>query len=213
MHFPAEWHATNREAQLAAAQLASGINALRCANHAQKGYYVQAFFGLSIGFERLAKLIIIADYAIKNNGNFPNNGYLKGFGHEIKTLLKKCNEISLERRGGEDYCEAPNSIISNNIIESVNQFGIISRYYNLDLLSGGRAAKMPEPIKFWWDKVGKPILLKHYSERQRKNNEALATQIDSLIGDQSIIIHHTENEEIMTDFGRLIPHEGETKIV
>jgi hypothetical protein len=48
MTSPPEWHALDREAELAAEQIASGITALGRANHAQKGYYTQAFFGLSI---------------------------------------------------------------------------------------------------------------------------------------------------------------------
>jgi hypothetical protein len=54
MAFPPEWHTLGREAELAAEQLAIGVTALGHANHTQKGLYHQAFFALSIGFERLA---------------------------------------------------------------------------------------------------------------------------------------------------------------
>ena len=49
MTFSAEWRALQREAQLAAEQLAAGVTALGRANHAQTGLYSQAFFGLSVG--------------------------------------------------------------------------------------------------------------------------------------------------------------------
>ena len=68
MSFPPEWHALGREAELSAEQIAQGVTALGKANHAQKGIYTQAFFGLSIGLERLAKLILLADHAISNSG-------------------------------------------------------------------------------------------------------------------------------------------------
>lgn len=67
------WHAMQREAQLAAAQVAHGVTALGWANHAQTGLYTQAFFGLSIGFERMGKLIFVTDHAINNSGVFPTD--------------------------------------------------------------------------------------------------------------------------------------------
>ena len=38
------------------------------ANHSQHGWYNQAFFNLSIGFERAAKLAIDVDYALNHAG-------------------------------------------------------------------------------------------------------------------------------------------------
>jgi hypothetical protein len=58
----------NREAGIAAELIASGVTLLGRANYAHAGLYGQAFFNLSIGFERAAKLIYIADYAIENLG-------------------------------------------------------------------------------------------------------------------------------------------------
>jgi hypothetical protein len=81
--FTQQWHALGREADLAAAQICSGVTALGRANHAQKGYYTNAFFGLSIGLERLCKLIVLADYAIDNSGQFPGNSDLMKCGHNI----------------------------------------------------------------------------------------------------------------------------------
>src|SRR5215469_16770112 len=86
-YFPPEWHTIGREAELAVAQTGSGITALGRADHLHKGYYTQAFFGLSIGLERIAKLIIISDYAITNSGKFPSNDILRNVGHDIATLL------------------------------------------------------------------------------------------------------------------------------
>ena len=40
------WRAVQREAQLAASEVAHGATVLRRANHAQPGLYTQAFFGL-----------------------------------------------------------------------------------------------------------------------------------------------------------------------
>jgi hypothetical protein len=83
-----KWHALGREAELAAEQIANGITALGRASHAQKGRYNQAFFGLSVGIERLAKIIFVADYATQHDGDFPTDNILRSqFGHEIVKLL------------------------------------------------------------------------------------------------------------------------------
>ena len=53
------WLALAREAGLAAEHIGIGATALGRANYAQEAYYAQAFFALSVGFERAAKLEII----------------------------------------------------------------------------------------------------------------------------------------------------------
>ena len=47
------------EGSLSAYALANGLDCLRRANVYEKGMYYQSFFSLSIGIERLLKLIII----------------------------------------------------------------------------------------------------------------------------------------------------------
>ena len=49
--------ALNREAGIAAELIASGVTLLGRASYARAGLYGQAFFNLSIGFERTAKLM------------------------------------------------------------------------------------------------------------------------------------------------------------
>jgi len=61
------WQALAREAGLAAEHLAIGISALGKANYAQHAYYGQAFFALTIGLERAAKLALVVDHALEHN--------------------------------------------------------------------------------------------------------------------------------------------------
>lgn len=106
-----EYIALIREAGIAAELLASGVTALGKANYAQHGWYNQAFFNLSIGLERAAKLVIIVDYALDHTGIFPSNQELKNCGHDIKTLLDKADEISRRRRAGKEFAELPSTAI------------------------------------------------------------------------------------------------------
>ena len=65
-----EWHAIEREAALVRHLVGSGATALGRANYADNiGEYYTAFFGLSVGVERLAKLILV-----RTNGVYPQLG-------------------------------------------------------------------------------------------------------------------------------------------
>ena len=61
-----------REAELTAAMLKSGLNSLRkAAAYGSMGEFCQSFFSLSIGIERMLKIIIITEYRTDNDGKFP----------------------------------------------------------------------------------------------------------------------------------------------
>ena len=57
--------------------------------------------------ERLAKLIVLADFAIGNAVRYPTNQQLKDLGHGIEGLMKRCEEISLRYRSGQEYSIRP----------------------------------------------------------------------------------------------------------
>ena len=71
------------EGSLSGYAIGEGLECLRKANIYEKGMYYQAFFSLSIGIERLLKLIIIYEYRENHTGEFPDNNYIKNKGHKI----------------------------------------------------------------------------------------------------------------------------------
>jgi hypothetical protein len=213
MSFSSEWHSIGREAELAAEQIASGVTALGRANHAQKGYYTQALFGLSIGLERLAKLIVIVDHALANSGQFPANSDLKRKGHNVAALLDQCEIISLKRRAGKNHSVRPNNIIHQGIVTTLTEFGELSRYYNLDIIVGGRAKQLPEPINAWWQRVGKPILSKHYTLRQQERDKSQSAAMAALMRGFTHVLHHSEEGELIDDIETLMARAGATRIV
>ena len=95
--FSHEWHALGREAELAAEHLALGALRLGAPNHAHKGLYNQAFFALSIGFERLGKLILVADHAIETGGSWLTDDELRSAGHDISALFDAAELIARKR--------------------------------------------------------------------------------------------------------------------
>gem|GEM_PF-2370802 len=83
-----------KEAGLSATCLEQGLTSLRRANFMQKWHYYQAFFLLTIGIERLLKIIIITISRIEHN-KIPNNQELKNYGHDIENLFAKVsNQIN-----------------------------------------------------------------------------------------------------------------------
>jgi hypothetical protein len=212
MTFSPQWHAIGREGELAAEQLASGVTILGRANHAQQGLYTQAFFALSIGMERLAKLIVVADYAISNGGRYPTNQQLKGFGHDIAALLQRCEGISARYRSGRLHAIRPSSPIHQGIVVGLSEFGVLSRYYNLDFIVGGKATALPEPIGAWWRRVGVPILASHYTEAQRQKDVVWATATAALMGSSSVL-HHTEDGKPIDDLSELMQRAMATRVV
>lgn len=182
-----------REAQLAAGQICYGANALGKANHAETQFYAQAFFGLSIGLERMGKLIFLADYAIRNGGTFPNDDKeLRRLGHDLRVLLPNCEVIAKTLNPNRGYAQRPVDPINEAAVEVLALFATKLRYYNLGFLAG-TAGDQRDPIAMWWEKVAMLICQRHYTERQRQKDEAWGAFLDHSIGD-SVMIRHTAEE-------------------
>lgn len=187
----ARWHALAREAGLAAEHMAIGVTALGKANYAQHAYYGQAFFALSTGFERSAKLALLVDYALENNGKFPPNKYITKDGHDLRTLLVKVDAIAMRHNLSDDWGRLPHSKIHDGIIDTLTNFATnVTRYYNLDLVTD--SAKEDDPIKTWFEKVSLPVLEKHYTERSREHHTEHALLMEELLGDYAKIRFQNE---------------------
>lgn len=207
-----EWRALGREAQLSAEQIATGVTILGRANHAQTGLYSQAFFGLSIGLERLGKLIIVADHAIQNDGIFPTDKDLRIIGHDLRNLLPRCEAIGKTIKADLSYASRPNDPIHQGIETTLSEFATKSRYYNLAYIAGA-AGDQIDPISKWWEKVAKPICDRHYSESQRRKDEAQAVFMGKLLDSHSSVLHHTEEGAEINDCGTLFARAGATAVV
>lgn len=210
---PLKWHALGREAELAAEQLATGVTVLGRANHAQQGLYSQAFFALSIGFERLAKLILVAARAIENNGAWLTDQELRRIGHDISALLNACEPISATYLAGREPGTRPDGAIHRGIVTMLSEFARTTRYYNLASLSGAGAAQMREPIEAWWENVGQLILDRHYSVAQQAKDDAQATLMESLLSDVTMVLHHDEASRRVSTIKAMMARAGATRIV
>lgn len=200
-----------RESQLAAEQIGQGVMVLAKANHAQTGTYAQAFFGLSIGLERTCKLIFLADYAIAKDGSLPTNKELKSFCHNIFSLLSKCETIGIGFMPEREYADRPRDPIHEGIIEVLSLFGMQSRYYNLNYLTGA-AADQRDPVALWWEKVALPICERHYTKRHRAKDDANVAMAELVFGDRAFVHHTSEDGDPIRDIRTFFGRAGATKV-
>jgi hypothetical protein len=212
MALSAEWCALQNEAQLAGEQIATGVTILGRANHMETGLYSQAFFGLSIGLERLGKLIIVADYAIGHGGRFPTDAYLREIGHDLQGILARCEAIGKSVDAPGSYSARPSDPIHKGIEETLSKFATGSRYYNLDYIAGA-TGQASDPIAMWWMKVAQPICERHYSDKQRKKESNAARFATKYLGGFSLVLSHAEDGTEIDDMGDIFGRTGQTAVV
>lgn len=204
--------AAQREAQLAAEQIGYGVSVLGKATHAATGRYAQAFFALSIGVERMGKLVFIADHAIAKAGVFPTDEDLRGFGHDIPLLLDKCEEIADKLDSTRKYRDRPNDPIHRGIAECLSLFSDKTRYYNLNYLAG-KSSNQNDPIALWWEKVAVPICNRHYSAKQRHKDQEEGRFMEAMIGETATVFHTAEDGEPIRDIQTLCSRRNATRVV
>src|SRR5229473_491775 len=113
--------ALNRETELAKRVMCSGLSALRRATPARAGLYYDAFFGLSIGLERFAKLAWLIDEWIEK-GAFPTNSDLRRKGHNILALLDIAKAIRSKRNCPPNATPAYSALPSDPVTVSAIKF-------------------------------------------------------------------------------------------
>lgn len=207
-----KWQALAREAGIAAEHLAVGVTTLGKASYAHHALYNQAFFDLTIGFERSAKLVFILDFCINNRGTFPSNKELRDFSHNLEGLLSNADKIAQTLTSRDEHLQLPKSEIHQGIISTLSEFATTTRYYNLDLLTGGdKTARHADPLKTWYERVIEPILSKHYSTVQRKKHIENAHAVEETMGSWAKVIHHTEAGENLDSIFEASKHTAQTE--
>jgi hypothetical protein len=193
----ATWQALSREASLAAEQMGTGVTVLAKANYAHHAHYPQAFFALSIGIERAAKLALLLEHAIQNGGRFPANRQLRDYGHNLKSLLSDVDQINM----GE--YRLPATPIHNAILETLSEFAMnITRYYNLDFVTNAPNVQTREdPIAKWFRTVISPVYEQCVPARKKAQIEHNARLIERLTGSITMVMHHAEDGSELTSVG------------
>ncbi len=207
------WLAIHREASLAAEHLASGATLLGKANYAQQAYYYQAFFALSVGLERSAKLALAVDHRLRT-GAFPSEQELRKFGHNLAELLSRMDEMALARRLSGDWAVRPRKPINDAIVSVLTDFASnVTRYYNLDLITGSSRIASTDPLKSWHEQVFIPTANLHYSAKRRERDQANATALAERIGGVTFVRFSSETGDFLTDVASASSMTGMTEAV
>jgi len=187
------WQALANEAETAAEQLAVGATALGRASYAERGYYSQGFFALSVGLERSCKLILVLDHAVRE-GSFPCERTLRRFGHDLSQLLDAADAVAARLQLPEDE-RLPRSPIHEGIVTTLSNFATnVTRYYNLDVLTGAPGVEEREdPIVEWIRRVTQPVLERHYTERAERRHLSRAAALDEIAGPYTVVRFFTED--------------------
>ena len=204
------------EANLASHIAGAGITALRRADHENnRGEYYRAFFELAIGIERIAKLILLANYVIKNRGSFPDKKFFQKFNHDIKKLLKEVTKISKNQSLNLPY-EYPSGKIEELIIDNMNAFADANRgrYVNFEIIKNVNETKH-DPIGKWWREVGEEILKKYYYKKPLQlRAEEYAKYIEQKHYEGILfIIKLNENGEPISDLKKAAIHGKKMKAI
>ena len=173
-----------------------------------------AFFGLSIGLERLAKLILVADHAISNNSQMPTEKVMRSFGHELVSLLNTVGDASA-RHSLRLNDPRPTAQISTAIVECLDAFADAKRgrYANFAAL-GDPNLGQEEPIRKWWGNVAKLILDEHYYGKPvQKRVEGQAKTIDALLSPVSMVFYVDEEGGTIQDVYSASIRTAQTEIV
>lgn len=190
--------ALSKEAQFTCEMLCAGGTQIRKANYARRGIYFQAFTSLSTGLERIGKLCLILDYALKNNGNYPDNDYIKNeIGHDIEKLYQKAFELKNEHQFQFKFLQDLNLGIYQTILNVLSRFGKGDRYSNIDLIVNRR--NYDDPIKIWYEEVDLYFYNNLVSTRRKIKIQTNARIIGKLIEPYMLVRHTSEDETDITD--------------
>lgn len=187
-----------QEGFLTRSSLLAGLNALRKANidDTNKGLFYSAFFELSIGFERLMKLILVIDYMAKNDLRPMTDKELKNtYGHKIESLYKSCVELNNHLgRSTDDFYEE--GTFEWDIIHFLHEFALNARYYNLSKLTNGQRTN--DPLSEWWSLLTRIIHRDVSKKKLEKIQSDSLTYCDNFAGNTFTIMHGLDGQLMTT---------------
>lgn len=184
-----------KEASLSAMNLGVGLTFLRKYNFAQLGFIYQSFFSLSIGIERLIKLILLYEYILLND-KYPPHNYLKSKGHSILNLFEEIKPLIKKYKCEEYFDRLDQDPIHQIILNNLSDFATANRYFNLNELSG--LTKTQDPVGRWNNEVNTIIIERHFDPNSTKNKRAMA--VAEKFSPFTSVRHSNENDHEIRDY-------------
>lgn len=178
-----------QEGELFQSCLCSGFSALRHADPGNKGAYYTAFFQLSIGIERMMKLVFILRHMTQHGLATPTSAELRSLGHDLTAIY---SALGLVTPNGP----APQGVSANSqLLDFLTEFAKTTRYHNLDTLAKGKPTRDPLVeynrvfLRIVSDDLDRRVLQRISSQAQ-----ALASALENSVG----VIGHGLNGQLIT---------------
>lgn len=166
--FSEQYHLLSQEAHLTKSSLLSGLDSLKKANLDDRGLFYSGLFQLSIGLERLMKIVVLLDYKVENSYSNPTNRELRSYGHNIEQLYEKCSYINSKYNNGIAFDIDDKQ---KKILNVVSSFGTGARYYNLDKISSSNHST--DPLVLWASVITEHIWGLRPSIRRKLESDAI----------------------------------------
>ncbi|MCQ4166391.1 hypothetical protein [Tahibacter harae] len=170
-----------QEAYLSSSLIASGLTELRRAHVGDRGRYYNAFFHLSIGMERLCKLILILNHLATNHLKPPGIAAIKGFSHDLSNLYR----TALSAYG--IATTHPTEPLVASFIDFLSTFAKSTRYSNLDALASGNSGV---DVLAEWNSLIEVVVAAHVRPRKQKKFETIAALAESALAENSFVLAH-----------------------
>lgn len=181
-----------QEGELIHSCLKTGLLILQDANLDFKGDYYLAFFLLSTGLERLMKVIIIIEHMASNKLNTPSSSQIRGYGHDLRDLFRKCSQIAADYSVSE-FNDFSSDDINRSILEFLSEFARRTRYHNLDSIAGAGVSR--DPLSQWHTIVEK-IAQADISGQERLQAEVKGRMLGTLLSSYTIFICHDFEQKL-----------------
>ncbi len=129
--------------------------------------FYSAFFELSIGFERVLKLVLILDRMAHNQLVPPNSKTIEGYGHKLRSLFDAARKVCAAHGVTALDAFQPDSL-PIVILVFLDEFAHPGgRYSNINKLTGHRHQAMADPIARWGE-IANRIMREQATPRERK---------------------------------------------
>lgn len=194
MSFSPMFHLLSREGYITQSCIATGLTEARNANLGDRGRYYTAFFQLSIGLERMAKLALILDHMVSHQLAPPGGTAIRKYSHDLDTLYRAASAAA-QNRGWNPSAELTTSPFADRILSFLSRFAKGARYANLDALASGTVAS--EPLEEW-NQILQDVLLTDSSSRKRERIAQDSAAFGHLLKDAAFVRAHDLANRSMT---------------
>lgn len=197
MAFSATWFLLEQEGLLAQACLCNGLTALRRANLGdKKGLFYSAFFELSIGFERVLKLVLILDHMARNRLVPPDSKTVEDYGHKLRSLFDAttavCATHGVTALDAFQFDSLP--IVILGFLDDFAHPG--GRYSNINKLTGHKHQTMADPI-VQWGEIASQIMQTHATPRERERAQLNGQMASAAFGGAAASLISDLNQQQM----------------